>query len=71
MDTPGLFDFSTGLYEGISAADSILLTISGKSGVTVGAKKAYKLAKKHNKSRMIFISKLDRELSLIHIFRQL
>ena len=61
LDTPGLFDFSTGLYEGVSAADSVLLTISGKSGVTVGAKKAYKLAKKLNKSRMIFVSKLDRE----------
>lgn len=61
LDTPGLFDFSTGLYEGIRAADSVLLTISGKSGVTVGAKKAYKLAKKLGKSRMIFVSKMDRE----------
>ena len=61
MDTPGLFDFSTGLYEGIRAADSILLAISGKSGVTVGARKAYKIAKKQNKSRMIFVGKLDQE----------
>lgn len=61
LDTPGLFDFSTGLYEGVRAADSVLLAVSGKSGVTVGAKKAYKLAKKSGKSRMIFVSKLDRE----------
>lgn len=61
LDCPGLFDFSTGLYEGIQAAGSVLITISGKSGVTVGAKKAYKLAKKRGKSRVIFVSKLDRE----------
>ena len=61
LDTPGLFDFTTGLYEGVRAADSVLVTISGKSGVTVGAKKAYKLAKKQNKSRMIFVGKLDRD----------
>ncbi|MEG2812991.1 MAG: elongation factor G, partial [Oscillospiraceae bacterium] len=61
IDTPGLFDFTTGLYEGISACDSVLLTVSGKSGITVGAKKAYKLAKKQGKARMIFVSKLDRE----------
>lgn len=61
LDTPGLFDFSTGLYEGVRAAGSVLLTISGKSGVTVGSKKAYKLAKKQGKARMIFVGKLDRE----------
>ena len=61
LDCPGLFDFTTGLYEGVQAAGSVLITISGKSGVTVGAKKAYKIAKKRGKSRAIFVSKLDRE----------
>lgn len=61
LDTPGLFDFTTGLYEGIRAAGSVLVTVSGKSGVTVGAKKAYKRAKTLGKSRAIFVSKLDRE----------
>lgn len=61
LDAPGLFDFSTGMYEGIRAAGSVLVTVSGKSGITVGAKKAYKLAKKLGKSRMIFVNKLDRD----------
>ena len=61
LDCPGLFDFSTGMYEGVQAAGSVLIVISGKSGVTVGAKKAYKLAKKKGKSRAVFVSKLDRE----------
>ena len=42
LDTPGLFDFAVGMYEGISAADSVLICVSGKSGVNVGTKKAYK-----------------------------
>ncbi|MDY3988036.1 MAG: elongation factor G [Massilioclostridium sp.] len=61
FDTPGLFDFAAGMYEGINAADSVCVTISGKSGVTVGAKKAYKLAKKDGKPTMFFVSKLDTE----------
>lgn len=61
LDTPGLFDFTTGLYEGMRACGTAIITVSGKSGITVGAKKAYKLAKKSGKSRMIFVSKMDRE----------
>lgn len=61
LDCPGLFDFTTGMYEGIRAADTVLITVSGKSGVTVGAKKAYKIAKKYSKPCMIFVSKMDRE----------
>jgi len=61
LDTPGLFDFTTGLYEGVRACGSVIVTVSGKSGITVGAKKTYKLAKKSGKSRIIFVSKMDRE----------
>lgn len=61
LDTPGLFDFTTGLYEGVRATDNVILTVSGKSGITVGAKKAYKIAKKSGKSQMIFVTKMDRD----------
>lgn len=61
LDTPGLFDFAAGLYEGIDAADSVLIAVSGKSGVTVGAKKAYKLAKKRGKATLFFVGKMDSE----------
>lgn len=61
IDTPGLFDFSLGLDEGICAVESVLIAVSAKSGLTVGARKAYKLALKNNKSRMIFVSKIDAE----------
>ncbi len=61
IDTPGLFDFEVGLHEGVQAAESVLITVSARSGLSVGAQKAYKMALKHNKSRMIYISKIDAE----------
>ena len=61
IDVPGLFDFELGAYEGIRAAESVLICVSARSGVTVGVEKAYKLARKYNKSRMVFVSKMDLE----------
>ena len=39
IDAPGLFDFEAGEYEGIRAAESVLVVVSGRSGVTVGAER--------------------------------
>ena len=61
IDAPGLFDFETGAAEGVMAAESVLICVSGRSGVTVGAEKAYQLALKNNKARMIFVTKADLE----------
>lgn len=61
VDTPGLFDFEHGVSEGIRAVENVIITVSGRSGVTVGAKKAYEKAVAQDKGRMIFINKLDSE----------
>ena len=61
LDTPGLFDFATGLYEGVRAAESVLIVVSGRSGVSVGTEKAYKLAQQQKKAKMFFVNKLDVE----------
>ncbi len=61
IDVPGLFDFELGLYEGIMAAEGVLIAVSARSGLTVGAQKAYKLAQKAGKSCMFYVSKLDTE----------
>lgn len=61
LDTPGLFDFAAGAVEGIGASDSVIIVISGKSGVTVGAKKAYRMAKQQGKPVVFFVNKLDHE----------
>ncbi len=61
LDTPGLFDFVGGVREGIRAAGSAVVVISGKSGVTVGAEKAFAAAQKKGIATIFFINKLDRE----------
>ena len=61
IDVPGLFDFETGAAEGVMAAESVLICVSARSGVSVGAEKAYRLACKNNKARMIFVTKTDLE----------
>jgi len=59
IDAPGLFDFAGGIYEALAAADSAVITISGKSGLTVGAKQAFEKARALGKSVAFFIGKLD------------
>lgn len=61
IDTPGLFDFAAGFYEGVRAAGNVLITVSARSGVTVGAEKAYNLAQKMNRSKIVFVNKMDTE----------
>ncbi len=61
IDVPGLFDFELGTYEGIRAAESVLITVSARSGVTVGAEKAFHLAEKNGKSKIVFVNKTDLE----------
>ena len=36
IDTPGLLDFQGGLYEGMRAADTAVIVVSGKNGVNIG-----------------------------------
>lgn len=59
IDAPGLFDFAGGVCEAVAAADAGIITISGKSGLTVGAKQSYQKLRENNKSVAFFIGKLD------------
>ena len=59
LDAPGLFDFAAGMYESITACDTALIVASGKSGITVGARKAFELASDLKKAKMLIISKID------------
>lgn len=59
LDTPGLFDFSAEMIEGIHASDTVMITVSAKSGVKVGARKAYDEAEKQGKSKMFVVTKID------------
>lgn len=63
IDTPGLFNFAGEAAQGVRAAESLLIAVSGKSGVDVGTEKAYKMAKDLSKATLFFVSKLDVEHS--------
>ena len=69
IDAPGLFDFAGGVHEALTAADSAIVTISGKSGLTVGAKQAFEKARALGKSVAFFVGKLDS--SHAHFYRVL
>ena len=61
LDTPGLFDFAGGMSESIRAAGSVVIAISGKSGVSVGSEKAFAAATKKGIAKLIFINKMDHD----------
>lgn len=61
IDCPGLFDFEVGMLEGIRAAETVLIVVSGKSGVNVGSEKAYKAASDMEKNKMFYVNKMDSE----------
>ena len=69
IDAPGLFDFAGGVHEALAAADSAIITISGKSGLTVGAKQGFEKARALKKSVAFFVGKLDS--SHAHFYRVL
>ncbi len=67
LDAPGLFDFAGGVREALTAAESALIVLSGKSGLTVGAEQCFELAREQGKATAFFVSKLDS--SHAHFYR--
>lgn len=59
IDTPGYFDFVGEVKEGLRAADSALIVLSGRSGVSVGTENVYKYAKEKGVPTVFFVNKLD------------
>lgn len=59
IDAPGLFDFAGGVSEALSAADSAIIAVSGKSGLTSGAKQSFQKARALKKAVAFFVGKLD------------
>lgn len=59
IDTPGLFDFALGSAEGIRAADTAVIVVSARSGLAVGAEKAFKNAGSKGLSRIFVATKMD------------
>lgn len=59
LDAPGLFDFEADMQEAVYASDTVLITVSGKSGVKVGTEKAYKAAARLSKAKIFIVTKVD------------
>ena len=59
IDAPGLFDFAGGVSEALAAADSAVISVSGKSGLTTGAKQSFQKARALKKAVAFFVGKLD------------
>ena len=72
IDTPGLFDFAGGVSEGVRAADSVLVVVSGKDGVDVGTEKVVKAATNAGKTKMFFVNGLcDESARFYRVFEDL
>ena len=72
LDAPGLFDFEGGLCEAVRAADSVLITISGKNGVSVGTEKAAAAADRRGLSKIFFVNGLcDESADFYKVFENL
>ncbi len=56
IDTPGLFDFEGGVYEGYRAAETAVIVVSAKDGINVGTEKAVKAADKEGLTKIFFVN---------------
>lgn len=59
IDTPGLFDFEQGAFEGQRAAETAVIVVSARSGLAVGAEKAFKNAGSRRMARVLVTTKMD------------
>ncbi|MDR0294197.1 MAG: elongation factor G [Oscillospiraceae bacterium] len=59
IDTPGYFDFSGEVLQGLRVADTAVIVASAKSGVGVGAEKGWRYSA--GKARFVYVSKVDEE----------
>ncbi len=61
IDAPGLLDFEGGVREAVRAADSVLITVSGKDSICVGTEKAVAAADSRGLSKIFFVNGLCSE----------
>ncbi len=59
LDTPGFFDFVGEQIEAAEVCENAIIAVSGKSGVSAGTEKAWRLADEHGLAKLVFVNKLD------------
>ena len=63
LDAPGAFDFAGEVMEALHAADAAIIVCSAKSGMSVGAEKAWKYCVERKLPRILYVSKTDEDNS--------
>ena len=72
IDAPGFLDFKAEALQAARAADAMIITVDGKSGLEVGAELAWEIAEDEVLPRAVFVSKCDDpEASFDRVFSQL
>ena len=72
IDTPGLFDFEGGVYEGYRAAESAVIVVSAKDGINVGTEKAVKIADQQSLTKIFFVNGVcDENARFYHVLEDL
>jgi elongation factor G len=61
LDTPGMDDFSGGIYSSLTVTDCAVLTVNAQNGVEVGTEITFRHAENFNKPIIIVINQLDHE----------
>lgn len=61
LDTPGYFDFVGEVHEAVRVADSAVILLSGRSGVSVGTEHSWEYATEKGIPVAFFVNKMDDE----------
>ncbi|HEU4698558.1 MAG TPA: GTP-binding protein, partial [Gemmatimonadales bacterium] len=61
VDTPGFLDYFGEVVTGVSAADAVVVVLSGTAGVEVGTEKVWELCDRLHLPRLLFVSQMDKE----------
>jgi elongation factor G len=61
IDTPGSLDFVGQLYGALSVVELALITVNAASGIEIGTRKAWELAKQQHVPRMFVVTRMDAE----------
>ncbi len=72
LDAPGFDDFLGEVHKIVGAVDIAVVFVNAASGLEVGTEKNWQILEKNNVSRVVFLSKLDKEnINIRKIFDQL
>ena len=61
IDTPGSADFVGQVYEALSTVELTLITVNAASGIEIGTRKAWDLAKQQGTACMFVVTRMDAE----------